>query len=211
MKRKLASFTLIELLVVIAIIGILAAIVLINVREAVARARYAKVISDMNQIAKAVSVYKAETGKTPSEVGAGTLPGKYLTGIFKTNTGLPDGTFDDFQQYMTALPTPPCPGWTYDWDSWTPDEYVVGSSYVQDCRNTLRVTLRRGDGTGGVPAPSLYFYCIQFVPKDAADAAVTPYCLGTDAGMTAFNIGPLYPAGGQDIRDLSSKKIYCNE
>lgn len=56
MSRK--GFTLIELLVVIAIIGILATLVITQVAGAQVRARNSNAKSDVNQMAKAVEVYR---------------------------------------------------------------------------------------------------------------------------------------------------------
>lgn len=68
-KNKKASnkkaFTLIELLVVIAVIGLLASIVLVNVRGVRAKARDARRLSDMKQIVLALQLYLDSTGAYP--------------------------------------------------------------------------------------------------------------------------------------------------
>lgn len=61
--KKHKSFTLIELLIVIAIIGILASIILVSLRNAIERARYARVQQELGQLSKAVSIAKITTGK----------------------------------------------------------------------------------------------------------------------------------------------------
>ena len=54
---KQRSFTLIELLVVIAVIGVLAALVMPNLIQARAKARDARRLSDLDQLAKAMELY----------------------------------------------------------------------------------------------------------------------------------------------------------
>lgn len=57
--KKQKSFTLIELLVVIAIIGLLASITLVSLKGAIERARMGKAQAEMDQIKKAMLVYKS--------------------------------------------------------------------------------------------------------------------------------------------------------
>lgn len=66
MKRLQKGFTLIELLVVIAIIGILAAVVLVNVSSARQRARLAAVQSAMSQVRSQMELNVLPTGEYPA-------------------------------------------------------------------------------------------------------------------------------------------------
>jgi len=59
------SFTLIELLVVIAIIGLLTGIIIIGLKDALARGRDAKRIAEVNGISKALELYHADYDKYP--------------------------------------------------------------------------------------------------------------------------------------------------
>ncbi|MFH1611838.1 MAG: type II secretion system protein GspG [bacterium] len=64
MNQKKA-FTLIELLVVIAIIGLLASIVLVSVNSVREKAKYAKAKTDIDQLRKAMLIYKIDKGELP--------------------------------------------------------------------------------------------------------------------------------------------------
>ncbi len=136
MKR---GFTLVELLVVIAIIGVLSAVVLASLTQARAKSRYALVVSQMKEIHKAAELKYDTVGAYATDVARDINPG------------------------FTALsgwPTPPCPGWTYDWESapgWP----------------TTRITLRR---PGATAVSGVYYYCIApntstAVCDDIQDAA----------------------------------------
>lgn len=73
------AFTLIELLVVIAIIGLLSTLSLVALNSSREKAKYAKTMADMNQVAKVVAMAEGESGKTLQEItGSGC---SYCTGM----------------------------------------------------------------------------------------------------------------------------------
>ena len=63
---KSKSFTLIELLIVVAIIGILAALIIVSVTTAAAKARDVKRQEDLRNIQKALEMYYTANGSYPS-------------------------------------------------------------------------------------------------------------------------------------------------
>ena len=63
------GFTLIELLIVIAIIGILSAIVLVSLNIAQIKARDSKRTGDLEQVTKALELYRSDNGVYPSHGG----------------------------------------------------------------------------------------------------------------------------------------------
>ncbi len=95
------AFTLIELLVVIAIIGILAGIIIVAMGSAQGSANDARRKADLNQLAKAVMIYKVNNPETllpttPCTIGGGTTPCD--SAIFGTANVLkdPNGSFYSF-------------------------------------------------------------------------------------------------------------------
>ena len=95
------AFTLIELLVVIAIIGILAGIIVVSMGGAQGSANDARRKADINQLAKAVMIYKVSNPETslpttPCTIGGGTTPCD--SAIFGNANTLkdPNGSFYSF-------------------------------------------------------------------------------------------------------------------
>jgi len=76
MKKRESGFTLIELLIVIAIIGILAAIAIPNLLNAVQRGKQKRTMSDMRALATAIEAYAVDNTLYPPAA----CPGGSLTG-----------------------------------------------------------------------------------------------------------------------------------
>ncbi len=77
MKKREAGFTLIELLIVIAIIGILAAIAIPNLLNAVQRGKQKRSMSDMRALATAIESYAVDNNYYPD---AACNPGLFTGG-----------------------------------------------------------------------------------------------------------------------------------
>src|SRR5215470_13763774 len=83
MKKHESGFTLIELLIVIAIIGILAAIAIPNLLNAVQRGKQKRTMSDMRALATAVESYAVDNNVYPI---ASCVGGLYTTAGTQVDT-----------------------------------------------------------------------------------------------------------------------------
>ena len=79
MRKRESGFTLIELLIVIAIIGILAAIAIPNLLNAVQRGKQKRTMSDMRALATAVEAYAVDNNVYPA---ATCNPGLFTNGTY---------------------------------------------------------------------------------------------------------------------------------
>ena len=102
-KNSKKGFTLIELLVVVAIMGMLAALAVIALNNARARARDARRVSDIKQIQTALELYYLDNNTYPAASDDTQIDGKCLTedGFSPTCTG------DNV--YMAVIPDNPKP------------------------------------------------------------------------------------------------------
>ena len=69
MKRNNKGFTLIELLIVVAIIGIIVAIAIPNLLNAIQRAKQRRTMGDMRTVATAVESYSVDMNRYPPAAG----------------------------------------------------------------------------------------------------------------------------------------------
>lgn len=138
--KKIAKrgFTLIELFVIITIMIILAILVLffINPAKLIEKSRIANATASLESIARAATIYAAETGDFAPDV----------------NRNIPQA----FIKYLNpaTFPSGAFPGSVYDWDNW------AGSACWDGSTGIIQVTLRQINDYKGKTDYTLY-YVIQ--------------------------------------------------
>ena len=96
LKRDSKGFTLIELLIVVAIIGIIAAIAIPNLLNAIDRGKQKRTMADMRSIGTAVESYAVDNNVYPVAVLASTLSG-IVAPIYIKTMPTADGWNNTFQ------------------------------------------------------------------------------------------------------------------
>src|SRR5262245_47759437 len=102
MKRADEGFTLIELLIVVAIIGIIAAIAIPNLLNAIDRGKQKRTMADMRSVGTAVESYAVDTSKYPVANTAAALATILQNGAYIKNMPQVDGWQNQLQVDATA-------------------------------------------------------------------------------------------------------------
>ena len=135
------GFTVIEILVVVAIIGILASVVLFGVDSAKRKARDARRVADLSQMAQVIEIYNNDNGEYPSDLNA------------------------DLSQYFPqGVPNDPVPSKTYNYVHDGSQCYVLRAELDRDNRSILDRDLDGEIDCGGIincnDSEPPYFYCV---------------------------------------------------
>lgn len=110
MKRNPKGFTLIELLIVVAIIGIIVAIAIPNLLNAIQRAKQRRTMGDMRSAATAIESYAVDLNRYPPAAGTYSLPSG-VTGAATTTIGASLSNYVS-PTYIKAVPL------ADGWNSW---------------------------------------------------------------------------------------------
>jgi type II secretion system protein G len=96
MKRGTRGFTLIELLIVVAIIGLISAIAIPNLLNAIDKSKQKRTMSDLRAIGTAIETYAVEQANYPISNSAATLQ-PLIDPVYIKNMPMVDGWANTFQ------------------------------------------------------------------------------------------------------------------
>ncbi len=176
-KTNQKGFTLIELLVVVAIIGLLSSIVLISLNTARSKARDAKRLADVRQVASSLELYLNDCGSYPMTSALITLGSTYniSSGAANANctvvgngttTGGMSTTAAAGTTYISSLPAAPtpadgtCPATTtiaatgnpYGYQSYKDSAGTTATVAGDTAAASYKIAFCLGGVTGGYPA-----------------------------------------------------------
>jgi len=119
------GFTLIEILVVISAIGLLATIVLVSLNYAREKSNFAKIVGDLDQIAKAIELYNTSFGKYPEDKTPADVNGVSESITDNDFNGILENAPDIIPNYLPSWPQPPCSiqDYQYDYDNVVQEPY----------------------------------------------------------------------------------------
>ncbi|TSC61528.1 MAG: general secretion pathway protein G [Parcubacteria group bacterium Gr01-1014_48] len=187
-NKSQEGFSLIELLVVMAIIGILSMFVFASLTGAIAKARYAKVVSAFQQIEVAAKLFLQDQKFYPCDVPPNQDPGTGGATPEENKYCVRKGLVETKALY--AWPKGPCPGWNYDWENWSSlDALPTGNALS----HVVRITLRRPAAPTAV-----YYYCIKDTHGSSA------FSCGGKTGDEPFTLG------GVKVNYLRKGSLVCS-
>jgi type II secretion system protein G len=108
------GFTLIELLIVVAIIGIIAAIAIPNLLNAIQRGKQKRTMADMRAIGTAVEAFAVDNNKYPDSASSVTVITDDVEPIYIKKVPTADG----WQQAFDYVSSPPTAAQSYSIQSW---------------------------------------------------------------------------------------------
>jgi len=120
--RKEKGFTLIELLIVVAIIGIIAAIAIPNLLNAIDRGKQKRTMADMRSIGTAVESYAVDNNFYPKNLSTFATVAPFIQPIYIKTAPTVDGWNGTWQFASTAT------GSQYTITSWTKDGVVSAAT-----------------------------------------------------------------------------------
>lgn len=115
-----AAFTLVELLVVLVVLAVLAAIVLPRFVNSTARAKEARMKTDLRLIRGAVERFHNDTGAYPALLSDLVKPAAPAQGKDSSGNNVPINASDWHGPYLQSLPKDPISGAGYSYDAATP-------------------------------------------------------------------------------------------